>query len=684
MGGVGGGGGGGSWIRGSLLGAGSFGQVNLGMNRVTGSFFAVKSVVVDVMGSQNSVAALENEIQILQGLESEFVVRCLGSDWSEEAGQKMRNVFLEYMPGGSLSDLVKQFQSLDEQLIRSYTRSILQGIDYLHSRGIVHCDIKGKNVLVGNAGSVKLADFGSAKRVVVVDDDDDDEVVELREGNVQDCDAAVRKVNGTPLWMAPEVVLQKEQGLPSDIWSLGCTVVEMATGRAPWAQIADPFVALYRIGCTNEMPAVPDSLSPDAHDFLARCFERNPRLRWTSSQLLEHPFLTGGGAPRACEDLSPPGMQFPNTPVSPTSVLDHGSSSSSDVLSSSIPPLSSPRFWKLAALQFPKARVHSDEAGEGTGSSSSKNSKDLWWGTSSPLSPPGEGEWIVVRSPKAGNSSRPHTKFVGSPPKEELEVAISSEVIFRSSSAVLDADEVMTECPHIHEPCKSPRVAPVMMDSISTASTPTSSSSCFIASSSSISYIPRAARDDCAVAAEKLSVEASSSISKFRTLGLDILLKNLYPNLVQIKEPEAVVVTNFLHSLAVKDPLQQSQRFDHTTDCSRIFFWSLVEIQRACFKYFRANGVLMGVTHKHLSRRFLVSLEKYLQWFSLCNHMRPFQGFLGVDYCIKSWILSKQPIAIHLKIFVVCLSCAFVFVTNLNSTTFNSTTCNSTTFNSTT
>jgi serine/threonine protein kinase len=458
----------------------------------------------------------------------------------------------------------------------------------------------------------------------------------------------------------------------------------MATGRAPWAQIADPFVALYRIGCTNEMPAVPDSLSPDAHDFLARCFERNPRLRWTSSQLLEHPFLTGGGAPRACEDLSPPGMQFPNTPVSPTSVLDHGSSSSSDVLSSSIPPLSSPRFWKLAALQFPKARVHSDEAGEGTGSSSSKNSKDLWWGTSSPLSPPGEGEWIVVRSPKAGNSSRPHTKFVGSPPKEELEVAISSEVIFRSSSAVLDADEVMTECPHIHEPCKSPRVAPVMMDSISTASTPTSSSSCFIASSSSISYIPRAARDDCAVAAEKLSVEASSSISKFRTLGLDILLKNLYPNLVQIKEPEAVVVTNFLHSLAVKDPLQQSQRFDHTTDCSRIFFWSLVEIQRACFKYFRANGVLMGVTHKHLSRRFLVSLEKYLQWFSLCNHMRPFQGFLGVDYCIKSWILSKQPIAIHLKIFVVCLSCAFVFVTNLNSTTFNSTTCNSTTFNSTT
>ncbi len=178
-----------SWIRGSLLGAGAFGQVNLAMDRVTGAFFAVKSTVVscsssyqqgdveDVVGAavqpNSALAAMENEIRILQELDSEFVVRCLGSDWSEEGGKRMRNVFLEYMPGGSLSDVLKQFaggaqqqqQPLDEQLIRSYTRSILQGIDYLHRRGIVHCDIKGKNVLVGNAGSVKLADFGSAKHV---------------------------------------------------------------------------------------------------------------------------------------------------------------------------------------------------------------------------------------------------------------------------------------------------------------------------------------------------------------------------------------------------------------------------------------------------------------------------------------------------------------------------------------
>ncbi|CAK9214403.1 unnamed protein product [Sphagnum troendelagicum] len=204
-----------SLIRGSLLGAGAFGQVHLAMDRVTGSLFAVKSTVVGSCNQQQQhksddddgdaveeeeedkivggggqkkknstahLAAMENEIRMLQGLESEFVVRCLGSSWSEveEKGRgkrRLRNVFLEYMPGGSLSDMLKQFFAsggvqqqqqppLDELLIRSYTRSILQGIEYLHRRGIVHGDIKAKNVLVGsNAGTLKLADFGSAERI---------------------------------------------------------------------------------------------------------------------------------------------------------------------------------------------------------------------------------------------------------------------------------------------------------------------------------------------------------------------------------------------------------------------------------------------------------------------------------------------------------------------------------------
>lgn len=85
-----------SWIRGNLLGAGAFGSVNLAINRENGEVFAVKSVQVKVRyaGSEAAVRAIENEIDMLQRLDSKYVVRCLGSDWTEEGGQLMRNLFL--------------------------------------------------------------------------------------------------------------------------------------------------------------------------------------------------------------------------------------------------------------------------------------------------------------------------------------------------------------------------------------------------------------------------------------------------------------------------------------------------------------------------------------------------------------------------------------------------------------
>ncbi len=507
--------GGEAWIRGRLLGVGAFGQVNLAMERVTGDLFAVKSTEdcccsnsnkhkstrsdgedqdlgVAAAAGNNSLAALENEIQMLQDLESEFVVRCLGSDWSEEGGKRMRNLFLEYMPGGCLSELLKQFFAstggagmqqqeqqplvLDEHLIRSYTRSLVKAIHYLHCRGIVHCDIKGKNVLVGNAGTVKLADFGSAKRISNGPGQSScctalpgvlGEQEQL--GLQQDAEAVAaagtmeNKVNGTPLWMAPEVVLQKEQGFPSDIWSLGCTVVEMATGRAPWAHIADPFVALYRIGCSDEVPQTPASLSPEAQDFLAHCFQRDPRKRWTAAKLLQHPFLTGGkqALPTCCLDgAAPPPRRLlqqqlssckaaASPPASPTSVLelDHHDSTSTLVLSSSsssssssTPLVSTPStfFWKkLAALESPRRPSQQIEEAGATRSSSGSIIKD-WWDSSSPLTPLSQGEWIVVRSPKA---SPKRLESPPSPPPHRLADAASAQKACKSSPAEEEEEE---------------------------------------------------------------------------------------------------------------------------------------------------------------------------------------------------------------------------------------------------
>ncbi|CAA0809917.1 Mitogen-activated protein kinase kinase kinase 1 [Striga hermonthica] len=130
-------------------------------------------------------------------------------------------------------------------------------------------DIKCANILVDTNGLVKLADFGLAKATTLND---------------------VKSCKGTALWMAPEVVRSLGYGLPADIWSLGCTVLEMLTRRFPYSHLETPMAALYRIG-KGERPEIPESLSNDARDFILTCLQVDPSSRPTAVQLLDHPFV---------------------------------------------------------------------------------------------------------------------------------------------------------------------------------------------------------------------------------------------------------------------------------------------------------------------------------------------------------------------------------------------------------
>jgi serine/threonine protein kinase len=144
-------------------------------------------------------------------------------------------------------------------------------------------------------------------------------------------------LRGTPQWMAPEVVNQVEQGPASDIWSLACTVLEMATGRPPWSQVSSPLAAMYRIGCTEELPELPASLSPQIRDFLEKCFRRDPKKRWTSAELLNHPFLNEDCSAMEAEEA----IRGPGSPTSHldfrNQVWDSYSSQTTPILSLSIP-----------------------------------------------------------------------------------------------------------------------------------------------------------------------------------------------------------------------------------------------------------------------------------------------------------------------------------------------------------
>ncbi|KAK7400247.1 hypothetical protein VNO78_11449 [Psophocarpus tetragonolobus] len=256
-----------SWQKGDVLGNGSFGTVYEGFTD-DGVFFAVKEVSLLDEGTQGkqSIFQLQQEISLLSEFDHENIVRYFGSD----KDKNKLYIFLELMPKGSLASLYQKYRLNDSQ-VSAYTRQILSGLKYLHDHNVVHRDIKCANILVDVNGAVKLADFGLAKATKFND---------------------VKSSKGSPYWMAPEVVNLKNQGgygLPADIWSLGCTVLEMLTRQPPYSDL-EGMQALFRIG-RGEPPPIPEYLSKDARDFVLECLQVNPNKRPTAAELFDHPFV---------------------------------------------------------------------------------------------------------------------------------------------------------------------------------------------------------------------------------------------------------------------------------------------------------------------------------------------------------------------------------------------------------
>lgn len=274
-----------AWIKGELIGRGSFGSVFLALNVTTGEMLAVKQVVVPrghrFKGDKNSegIDALHKEVETMKDLDHLNIVQYLGF---EQQGNTY-SLFLEYVAGGSISSCMKSYGKFEERLVRFITRQVLFGLEYLHSNGIIHRDLKADNLLLENDGTCKISDFGISKK-------SKDIYVNNAEMSMQ----------GTVFWMAPEVidnmVEDRKQGYSAkiDIWSLGCVVLEMFAGRRPWSNEA-VVSAIYKIGKTKLAPPIPqdieDFVSADAKDFINQCFTIDSEQRPTAKKLLEHPFM---------------------------------------------------------------------------------------------------------------------------------------------------------------------------------------------------------------------------------------------------------------------------------------------------------------------------------------------------------------------------------------------------------
>ncbi|KAH9947950.1 kinase [Amylocystis lapponica] len=282
------------WQQGRFIGAGSFGSVYSAVNLDSGSLMAVKEIKFhELPGLPNLYSQIKDELNVMEMLHHPNVVEYYGI----EVHRDKVYIFEEFCQGGSLSALLEHGRIEDEGIMQVYTMQMLEGLAYLHSKGVVHRDIKPDNILLDHMGVIKYVDFGAAK------------ILAKNQRSIQrsrrPSDAAVNpgasgalgmnSLTGTPMYMSPEVIRNSGTGRQGamDVWSLGCVVLECATGRKPWNNLDNEWAIMFRIGVATQHPPLPEpgQLSDMGIDFIRQCLTIDPVLRPTAAELMNHPWM---------------------------------------------------------------------------------------------------------------------------------------------------------------------------------------------------------------------------------------------------------------------------------------------------------------------------------------------------------------------------------------------------------
>jgi serine/threonine protein kinase/CRP-like cAMP-binding protein len=266
---------------GRLLGKGAFGGVYEVQDVLTNGTMAMKQLKV-TESNKDQIEELRNEVETMTTLQHENIIHYFYCQRTDDH----LNVFMELANGGSIANRIKEYpEGLPLEVLVPLLRDTMKGLSYLHANSIVHCDIKPANVLLNAEGKAKLGDFGTAKK--------------LKPGEL------LYVMRGTPNYMAPEVMnADIEQnvgfGFPADIWSIGCMVLEMATGKPPFYHVPSTGGPMGLFAYVSELKDTPDlsplfSKAPVVFEFVKACLEVDPLSRASAKELMNYSLLSGGG-----------------------------------------------------------------------------------------------------------------------------------------------------------------------------------------------------------------------------------------------------------------------------------------------------------------------------------------------------------------------------------------------------
>ncbi|EPY50249.1 STE/STE11 protein kinase [Schizosaccharomyces cryophilus OY26] len=288
------------WQQGDVIGTGSFGTVYRAVNLDTGDLMAVKTVALHKPRiSRSLIKRIKGEMIVLELLDHPNIVCYYGI----EVHREKINIFMELYQGSTLAEFLRYGRIEDELVIQVYALQLLEGLTYIHSCGVSHRDVKPENILFDHNGVMKFTDFGSAKISVptasriyeqLTLQEKEEYEKEFPENPVASNFHRDNAITGSPMYMAPELLLGTDTDKVGamDIWSLGCVIVEMATGSPPWPKVDNRFSLMFHIATLNP-PIIPqdDQLSPMGQNFLKRCFVTDPEQRATATDLLMDPWV---------------------------------------------------------------------------------------------------------------------------------------------------------------------------------------------------------------------------------------------------------------------------------------------------------------------------------------------------------------------------------------------------------